>query len=97
MDVDRRDIARALGTNPRTVARWLNTKTAPRPEARERLLELIVLLERLPATLKPAPARARLFSSHRSLNYHKPVDLLREGEFRRVLGAIDALPERVFA
>ena len=96
IDLDRRDIARALGTNPRTVARWLNGETAPRPDARERLLELIAVLERLSATLKPAAAHDWLFTPNLSLDYDKPVDLLRGGEYRRVLGAIDALAEGVF-
>jgi putative toxin-antitoxin system antitoxin component (TIGR02293 family) len=96
IELDRRDLARVLETNPRTVSRWLNQETAPRPDARERLLELIAVLERLSATLRPAAAHDWLFTPNPSLEHHKPVDLLREGEFRRVLGAIDALAEGVF-
>ena len=96
VDLDRRDLARALDMNPRTVSRWLNNETAPRPDARERLLELIAVLERLSATLQPSAANHWLFTPNASLEYHKPVDLLRDGKFRQVLGAIDVMAEGVF-
>jgi putative toxin-antitoxin system antitoxin component (TIGR02293 family) len=96
VELDRSDLARVLETNPRTVARWLNQETEPRAETRERLLEVIAVLERLSATLTPAAAHDWLFMPNRSLEHYKPVDLIRRGEFRRVLGAIDALAEGVF-
>lgn len=96
IDLDQRALARVLDANPRTVSRWLKKEAAPRPDARERLLELIAVLERLSATLRPSAAHDWLFTPNASLDHHKPVDLLREGEFRRVLGAIDALAEGVF-
>jgi putative toxin-antitoxin system antitoxin component (TIGR02293 family) len=85
-----------LETNPRTVSRWLSRQTAPRPDARERLLELIAVLEKLSGVLRPESAHDWLFTPNESLDHHKPVDLLRSGEFRRVLSAIDALSEGVF-
>jgi putative toxin-antitoxin system antitoxin component (TIGR02293 family) len=96
IELDRADIARVLEANPRTVARWIQG-TEPRPDARERLLELIAVLERLSGVLKPAAAHDWLFTPNPSLDHHKPVDLLREREYRRVLGAIDALAEGVYA
>lgn len=96
IELDRRELARALDANPRTVSRWLNSESVPRPDARERMLEAVAIFERLSATLRPAAAHDWLFTPNMSLEYHKPVDLLREGEFRRVLGAIDALAEGVF-
>jgi putative toxin-antitoxin system antitoxin component (TIGR02293 family) len=96
IELDQAELARVLGTNPRTVSRWLSRQTAPRPDARERLLELIVVLEKLSGVLRPEPAHDWLFTPNDSLDHHKPVDLLRTGEFRRVLGAIDAMSEGVF-
>jgi uncharacterized protein (DUF2384 family) len=86
-----------LQTNRRTVSRWLSRETAPRPEARERLLELIAVLEQLSGVLRPGPAHDWLFTPNPSLDHHKPIELLRGGEFRRVLAAIDAMAEGVFA
>jgi putative toxin-antitoxin system antitoxin component (TIGR02293 family) len=96
VDLDQADLARMLETDPRTVSRWLKKQTAPRSTARERLLEVIVVLERLSTVLRPDVAHDWLFTPNRSLGYRKPIDLLREGEFRPVLGAIEALAEGVF-
>lgn len=96
IELDQADLARLLQTNPRTVSRWLSRQTAPRPDARERLLELIAVLEQLSGVMRPQPAHDWLFTPNPSLEYHKPVDLLRTGEFRQVLGAIDAMAEGVF-
>ena len=96
IDLDRHDLARALDTKPRAVARWLNKETAPHADARERLLELIAVLERLSATLQPTAANQWLFTPNPSLDYHKPVDLLRDGKSRQVLGAIDVMAGGVF-
>lgn len=90
------DIARVVGTNPRTASRWLSDEVAPRRDARERLLELIAVLERLSAILRPASAHDWLFMPNPELDNYKPVDLLERGDFRKVLGAIDALAEGVF-
>jgi putative toxin-antitoxin system antitoxin component (TIGR02293 family) len=95
-DLDQADIARLLGTNPRTVSRWLAESTEPRPEARRRLLEVVAVLEHLSGVLKPEAAHDWLFSPNQMLDHYKPVDLLAEGDFRRVLATIDALAEGVF-
>jgi len=90
------EIARVVGSDPRTVSRWLADEAAPRSAARERLLELIAVLERLAAVLRSSAAHDWLFTPNPELDNHKPVDLLGRGEFRGVLGAIDALTEGVF-
>ena len=96
IDLDNRDIARVVDTTPRTVSRWLKNQSEPRAQARERLLEAVAVFERLSGTLTPPAAHDWLFTPNPALEHHKPIDLIREGEFRRVLGAIDALAEGVF-
>jgi putative toxin-antitoxin system antitoxin component (TIGR02293 family) len=96
VELDQADLARMLQINPRTVSRWLSRRTSPRPDARERLLELIAVLEQLSGVLRPQPAHDWLFTPNPSLEHLKPVDLLRTGEYRQVLGAIDAMAEGVF-
>jgi uncharacterized protein (DUF2384 family) len=90
------DVARILDTNPRTVARWVNEETEPRWEVRERLLEFFAVMERLQQVIKPKVAHDWLYTPNATLNNEKPVELLRRGEFRQVLGIIDALGEGVF-
>ena len=96
VDLDPVEIARAVGTNPRTLSRWLAETTAPQRAQRERLLEVIAALERLSATLRPDAVHDWLLEPNPLLEYDKPIDLLGNGDFRRVLGAIDALADGVF-
>ncbi len=96
VEFDQAAIARVLDRNPRTVARWLHGETAPNPDTRERLLELIAVLERLSGVLRPSAAHDWLFSPNAVLDHYKPVELLRDGDYRTVLGAIDALGEGVY-
>lgn len=95
-DLDQADIADLLGSSPRTVSRWLADTSEPRPEARRRLLEVVAVLEHLSTVLEPAAAHDWLFSPNPMLEHYKPADLLAEGEYRQVLGLIDALAEGVF-
>ena len=94
--LDQADVARVLGTNPRTVARWLHEEAQPRRQTRDRLLEFIAVLEQLSAVVQPQAAHDWLFKPNPVLGHEKPADLIRRGEYRRVLGAIDALAEGVF-
>jgi putative toxin-antitoxin system antitoxin component (TIGR02293 family) len=95
-DLDRADVAQIVGTNPRTVARWLSEESEPRTDARRRLLEVLAVLEQLSGVLQPQAAHDWLFSPNPTLEHRKPVELLAEGNFRPVLGLIDALAEGVF-
>ena len=79
------------------MSRWLSRETSPRPAARERLLEVTVVLERLSGVLRSEAAHDWLFTPNPSLAHQKPVDLLHAGESRHVLGAIDAMAEGVVA
>jgi putative toxin-antitoxin system antitoxin component (TIGR02293 family) len=95
-DLDQTQVASVLGANPRTVSRWLRSETSPSREARERLLEFLAVLERLSAVLQPSAAHDWLFTPNGALGNEKPASLLREGQYREVLAAVDALAEGVF-
>jgi uncharacterized protein (DUF2384 family) len=96
-DLDQGDIAYLVGANPRTVARWLaDGGSAPRTEIRRRALEVIAVLEQLSGVLTPQAGHDWLFSPNPMLGHEKPIDLLAEGEWRRVLGMVSALAEGVF-
>lgn len=94
--LDQVDLARLLGASPRTVARWLQAETAPRRDTRERILELVAVLSALSTTVHGKTAYDWLYSPIPALDHRKPADLLAEGRYREVLGAIDALAEGVF-
>jgi putative toxin-antitoxin system antitoxin component (TIGR02293 family) len=93
---DQTDFARVLQTTPRTVSRWLHRETAPRGDARERLLEVLYVLDQLSRVLKAEAAHDWLLTPNEMLAHDKPIDLLTGGEYRRVLGAVEALAEGVF-
>jgi hypothetical protein len=80
-----------LAEAPAVMGKW-RLKMAPCHQ----LLDLVAVLEKLAGVLRSQPAHDWLFAPNDSLDHHKPVDLLRTGEFRRVLGAIDAMSEGVF-
>jgi len=94
--LDQADLARILGASPRTVSRWLQAETAPRRDSRERILELVAVLHALSKTVHGQTAYDWLYSPIPALDHRKPADLLAEGRYREVLGAIDALAEGVF-
>ncbi len=96
VDFGQADLARVLETTPRTVSRWIHGKTTPRGEARERVLEILHVFDQLSRVLRPAAAHDWLLTPNELLDHEKPIALLRTGEYRRVLGAVEALAEGVF-
>lgn len=95
--IDAAGVARILGRDPRTVQRWLRQETAPRWDAREIVLALNVVLERLAGVMDPAAAQDWLFTPVPALDNERPADLIRAGRAREVLNVIDAIGEGVFA
>ncbi|CAN5852545.1 DUF2384 domain-containing protein [soil metagenome] len=95
--MDATGVARILGKDPKTVFRWLREGTVPQWDTRELLLALNVVLERLANVVESGAAEDWLFTPVPALDYARPVDLIRSGEYRRVLALIDALGEGVFA
>ncbi len=63
---------------------------------RRRLLEVLAVLEQLSGVMQPSAAHDWLFSPNPLLEHEKPIDLLTQGQWRRVLGLIDAIEEGVF-
>ncbi len=95
--VDGTDLARVLGTSPRSVARWHSARSVPRRASEERLLELKTVVDLLRGTLREQPARLWLRSPNPDLGYEKPLDLVARGEYQRVIDSILALAEGVTA
>ena len=93
--VDAVDIARVLDTTPRSVTRWQQGGSKPRRDAVDRLLELKAVLDLAQQVMAPESARLWLRSPIPALDYAKPLDLVRNGEFRRVITSLMALAEGV--
>ncbi len=95
--VDSADVARVLGASTRSVARWQNTRSMPRRESEERLLELKAVVDLLRTVLRDEPARLWMRSPNPDLDYEKPLDMIQHGEYRRVIATILAMAEGITA
>jgi putative toxin-antitoxin system antitoxin component (TIGR02293 family) len=95
--VDTVDVAQVLGTSPRSVARWQQGETSPRRESVDRLLELKAVLDLASKVMRPDSARLWLRSPVPDLDYNKPLDLVENGQFRKVVTSLTALAEGLTA
>jgi putative toxin-antitoxin system antitoxin component (TIGR02293 family) len=95
--IDAADLAWITGTTPRSVSRWATAKAVPRREAEDRLLELKAVVDQLRMVLRDEPARLWLRSPNPDLDWRKPLDLIADGEYRRVIGAALTMAEGVTA
>lgn len=95
--LDAHDVSRVLEISSRSVSRWQQDAAAPRRESEERLLELKAVVDLLLQVLRPEPARLWLRAPNPDLGYDKPLDVIRQGGYRRVIGVIQAVAEGVTA
>ncbi len=95
--VDAADVARVLGTRPRSVTRWQSAQSVPRRESEERLLELKAVVDLLRGVLREEQARLWLRSPNPDLGYEKPLDVVAKGQYQRVIDSIMALAEGITA
>lgn len=93
--VDTADLARVSDTNPRSVARWRAQESMPRREAEERLLELRAVVDLARRVMRDEAARFWMRSPNPDLGYEKPLDLVAEGQYQRVVDLLLALAEGV--
>jgi|GraSoiStandDraft_9_1057307.scaffolds.fasta_scaffold383437_1 transcriptional regulator with XRE-family HTH domain len=90
------DIARIVGASPRSISRWARGDADPRSRSRDRLLETAAVVTELSGVLTPDAAHVWLFTPNPFLDFDRPIDLVTDGQYRRVLAAIEALADGVF-
>ena len=90
------DLARAVGTTSRTMARWASGANAPRGITRQRLLELATVSQQLAKVMTPEASAAWLLQPNALLGHMRPIDLVAQGRYRDVLDLIDAVGDGVF-
>lgn len=93
--LDTADVARVSDTNPRSVARWRASESAPRRAAEERLLELGAVVDLARKVMRDDAARFWMRSPNPDLDYEKPLDLVAGGHYLRVIDLLLALAEGV--
>jgi transcriptional regulator with XRE-family HTH domain len=79
------DIADGTGASTRTVRRWIAAEPeAGEPHYTRQIDDLHAIVQELEESLTPKGIRQWLRARNRYLDGERPIDLLREGEFRRV-------------
>lgn len=91
------DLARALGTSSRTLARWREQSHHPQRDARERIRSLLALDQRLEEIFDSRESiREWMTSKNRYLRGLRPVEAVAAGRLDVVEAALDALDEGIF-
>ena len=86
------DIARATGVADSTARAWLaGTRSPSRSHAAERLVELSAIVERLVRLMEPEYIAVWLRKPIRALDDRKPLDVIRDGDYREVSKLVAAL------
>lgn len=91
LGMSRDEIARVLGVHPRTIDRWLSGDTPQRNNGRERLEELVQLVQTVVALFGENKATEWLNADNTYLALLKPREVLLAGRMDRVNAAIHAL------
>lgn len=95
--LDTASIACVAGASARSVARWRAGRAAPREEAARRVGELYEVVDLALRVLPRDAARYWLRSPNPSLGYKKPLDLIADGHYQRVVGILLGLAEGLTA
>ncbi len=85
------EIGGITGVTERSVQNWAAGKSTPEGGARDRLLELKFVVEELSDVFDDEGIEIWLRSRQRTLDGKTPMDLMREGEFQKVLDAVERL------
>jgi transcriptional regulator with XRE-family HTH domain len=84
-------IARATGAAPSTVRDWLSHRSSPTGRRAERVAELGEVIDRLTRVMDPDYIVVWLAKPIEALGDERPLDLVAQGEVRRVLSAISEI------
>jgi transcriptional regulator with XRE-family HTH domain len=85
------DIARATGANETTVRAWLRDERSPSGTYAERLAELSSIVERLVRVMEAAYIPVWMRKPLPVLDDDKPLDVIADGNYRRVSRVVAGL------
>jgi len=89
------EIGQIVDASARSVSRWNHGNAEPQKLARQRLLELAYVADELRDVLRPEDANLWIFSPNRLLGGDTPAQRISTGEFRSVVGVIEALADGI--
>jgi transcriptional regulator with XRE-family HTH domain len=88
-------ISRGAGVARSTVGAWLRRQRRPTGVRAERVAELSAIVDRLARTIDPAYIPVWMSKPNAALGDEKPLDLIGQGEYRRVARLIGELESGV--
>ncbi|MEA2673093.1 MAG: hypothetical protein QOI92_285 [Chloroflexota bacterium] len=91
------DIAVATGSQPGTVNAWARATRQPSGSKRDRLLELVALVDRLERVMAAAYVPLWLLKPITALGDRPPLELLSKGRYRDVSRVVAELENDSFA
>jgi hypothetical protein len=91
------DIATATGSQPATVNAWARATRQPSGEKRERLLELVALVDRLERLMAASYVPLWLLKPVPALGDRRPLELLSKGRYRDVSRLVAELENDSFS
>ena len=91
------DIAVATGSQPATVNAWARAARTPSGEKRERLLELVAIVDRLERLMRPSYVPLWLLKPVPALDDRRPLELLAKGRYRDVSRVVAELENDSFS
>ena len=91
------DIAVAVGAQPATVNAWARATRRPTGAKRERLMELVSLVDRLERVMAPRYVPLWLLKPVPALGDHRPLELLSKGRYRDVSKVVAELENESFS
>jgi putative toxin-antitoxin system antitoxin component (TIGR02293 family) len=97
LGIDTADIARVTGAARATVGAWLRATRRPRAEHRDRLLELVALVDRLVEVMDDDQVALWLQKPLPALDDERPLDTIAAGGYRRVSRVVAELENDSFA
>jgi uncharacterized protein (DUF2384 family) len=82
------EIGRITGVKDRQVQNWAAGSSRPMPEVRDRLVDVHYIVRQLEDVYRPEGIEIWLHSRNPGLDGRRPIDLLFENDFERVVDAV---------
>jgi hypothetical protein len=95
LSLSQEDVGWIVGATARSVSRWAGQEAVPQRLSRQRLIELAYVAEAVREVMQPKDANLWLMSPNRLLDHDSPADRIRAGDYRSVLGLLDALADGI--
>jgi len=89
------EIGEIVDASARSVSRWSTGAAEPQRLSRQRLLELAYVAEELRSVLRAEDANLWIMSPNRLLGGDTPAQRIHAGDFRSVVGLIEALADGI--